>query len=64
METTTAPAIAAVLVPLILAAGVLVARYGEPLKRLDLERLYLHVLAAVFCFWTISSVSVWSRSRP
>ena len=37
--------------------GALVARYGEPLKRLDLERLYLHVLAAVFCFWTVSSVS-------
>lgn len=46
-----------VVVVLTLAVGAAVVRYGEPLKRLDLERLYLHIVAAVFALWTVSSAS-------
>ncbi len=39
----------AALTPLALAVGYAVVRFGAPLKRLDLELLYLHIVAAFAC---------------
>lgn len=39
----------AALIPLVLAVSYAVVRFGAPLKRLDLELLYLHIVAAFAC---------------
>jgi hypothetical protein len=41
---------------LVLAAGAVLVRYGEPLKRLDLERLHLYLVAAFSALFAVMSV--------